>query len=34
MPFYDGLTLEEIGGRGVRWQEREAAAALAPVPLP
>ncbi|HTB70795.1 MAG TPA: molybdopterin-dependent oxidoreductase [Solirubrobacteraceae bacterium] len=23
IPFYDGLTLEEIGGRGVRWQERE-----------
>ncbi len=25
VPFYRGLTLEEIGGRGVRWQEREAA---------
>jgi NADH-quinone oxidoreductase subunit G len=25
VPFYDGLTLEEIGGRGVRWQEREPA---------
>jgi NADH-quinone oxidoreductase subunit G len=25
VPFYAGLTLEEIGGRGVRWQEREAA---------
>ena len=24
VPFYDGLTLEEIGGRGVRWVEREA----------
>jgi NADH-quinone oxidoreductase subunit G len=23
IPFYDGVTLEEIGGRGVRWQERE-----------
>jgi NADH-quinone oxidoreductase subunit G len=23
VPFYAGLTLEEIGGRGVRWQERE-----------
>jgi NADH-quinone oxidoreductase subunit G len=23
VPFYRGLTLEEIGGRGVRWQERE-----------
>ena len=28
VPFYGGLTLEEIGGRGVRWQEREAAAAF------
>jgi NADH-quinone oxidoreductase subunit G len=26
VPFYAGLTLEEIGGRGVRWQEREAGA--------
>jgi NADH-quinone oxidoreductase subunit G len=25
IPFYRGLTLEEIGGRGVRWQTREAA---------
>jgi NADH-quinone oxidoreductase subunit G len=25
VPFYSGLTLEEIGGRGVRWHEREAA---------
>jgi NADH-quinone oxidoreductase subunit G len=25
--FYAGVTLEEIGGRGVRWQEREAVAA-------
>jgi NADH-quinone oxidoreductase subunit G len=24
VPFYAGLTLDEIGGRGVRWQEREA----------
>ncbi len=23
VPFYRGLTLEEIGGRGVRWQERD-----------
>jgi NADH-quinone oxidoreductase subunit G len=22
VPFYEGLTLEEIGGRGVRWQAR------------
>ena len=28
VPFYAGLTHEEIGGRGVRWQEREAAGAL------
>ncbi len=27
VPFYGGLTLDEIGGRGVRWQERDAAAA-------
>jgi NADH-quinone oxidoreductase subunit G len=23
VPFYAGLTLDEIGGRGVRWQERD-----------
>jgi NADH-quinone oxidoreductase subunit G len=28
VPFYAGLTLEEIGGRGVRWQEREGASAF------
>ena len=28
VPFYAGLSLEEIGGRGVRWQEREAASAF------
>src|SRR4051812_29804323 len=28
VPFYAGLTLEEIGGRGVRWPEREAASKL------
>ncbi len=28
VPFYAGITLEEIGGRGVRWPETEAAAAL------
>jgi NADH-quinone oxidoreductase subunit G len=27
VPFYAGLTLDEIGGRGVRWQERERAPA-------
>jgi NADH-quinone oxidoreductase subunit G len=29
VPFYAGLTLDEIGGRGVRWQERDAASAFA-----
>jgi NADH-quinone oxidoreductase subunit G len=28
VPFYAGLRLEEIGGRGVRWQERAAAEAV------
>jgi NADH-quinone oxidoreductase subunit G len=28
VPFYAGLTLDEIGGRGVRWQERERAVAV------
>jgi NADH-quinone oxidoreductase subunit G len=28
VPFYAGLTLEEIGGRGVRWQERATAEAF------
>ncbi len=28
VPFYTGLTLEEIGGRGVRWPAREQAARL------
>jgi NADH-quinone oxidoreductase subunit G len=27
VPFYAGLTLEEIGGKGIRWQERSAAEA-------
>ncbi len=27
VPFYAGLTLDEIGGRGVRWPQRAAAAA-------
>ena len=30
VPFYAGISLEEIGGRGVRWQERPQAAAFAP----
>ena len=28
VPFYAGLTLDEIGGQGVRWQDREAAASF------
>jgi NADH-quinone oxidoreductase subunit G len=28
VPFYAGLTLEEIGGRGVRWPGREAASKM------
>jgi NADH-quinone oxidoreductase subunit G len=27
IPFYDGLTLDELGGRGVRWPARPEAAA-------
>ncbi|HEU4657272.1 MAG TPA: NADH-quinone oxidoreductase subunit NuoG [Capillimicrobium sp.] len=40
VPFYAGLTQDEIGGRGVRWQTRDAAAAFPrpsgaiPVPVP
>jgi NADH-quinone oxidoreductase subunit G len=34
VPFYDGLTLEEIGGRGIRWQERDAASKLPATELP
>jgi NADH-quinone oxidoreductase subunit G len=30
VPFYAGLTLEEIGGKGVRWQERSEAAGAYP----
>jgi NADH-quinone oxidoreductase subunit G len=28
VPFYSGLTLDEIGGDGVRWQDRDPASAL------
>jgi NADH-quinone oxidoreductase subunit G len=28
VPFYEGLTLDEVGGRGVRWPEREQASAV------
>jgi NADH-quinone oxidoreductase subunit G len=34
VPFYGGLTLEEIGGKGVRWQDRDPAAQLASADLP
>ena len=41
VPFYAGLTLDEIGGRGIRWPERvtdwtpwEASTAEAPAPPP
>ena len=30
VPFYAGLTLDEIGGRGVRWPETDAGRAWAP----
>jgi NADH-quinone oxidoreductase subunit G len=33
VPFYAGLTLEELGGRGVRWQERAAAEAFPAGPI-
>jgi NADH-quinone oxidoreductase subunit G len=29
VPFYGEMTLEELGGRGARWQEREQASAFA-----
>jgi NADH-quinone oxidoreductase subunit G len=29
VPFYEGLTVEEIGGRGVRWPERSQAHSMA-----
>jgi NADH-quinone oxidoreductase subunit G len=31
--FYAGLTLQEIGGRGVRWTEREQASGLPDAPI-
>ncbi len=34
IPFYRGVTLEEIGGKGVRWQERDAASSAPSVELP
>ena len=34
VPFYAGLSLDEIGGQGIRWQERDAASALDAPELP
>jgi NADH-quinone oxidoreductase subunit G len=34
VPFYAGITLDEIGGRGVRWQDRDAASALPATDVP
>jgi len=34
VPFYGGLTLEELGGKGVRWQDRDAASKLVPTEPP
>jgi NADH-quinone oxidoreductase subunit G len=34
VPFYRGLTLDEIGGRGVRWQSRDAASNAPEAELP
>jgi NADH-quinone oxidoreductase subunit G len=34
LPFYGGLTYEEIGGRGLRWQDRDEASKLEQTPLP
>ncbi len=34
IPFYRGLTVDEIGGRGVRWQDRDSAGQLPQTPLP
>ena len=34
VPFYAGLTLDEIGGDGIRWQDRDAASAAPADELP
>ncbi|MEA2404596.1 MAG: NADH-quinone oxidoreductase subunit, partial [Thermoleophilaceae bacterium] len=34
VPFYADITLDDIGGRGVRWQEREAASKLPAADVP
>jgi NADH-quinone oxidoreductase subunit G len=33
VPFYGGITYDEIGGHGVRWQDRDAASAIEQQPL-
>jgi len=32
VPFYEGITEDEIGGLGIRWQERDAANKFPPAP--
>jgi NADH-quinone oxidoreductase subunit G len=34
VPFYAGLTLDEVGGDGIRWQDRDAASAAPDEDLP
>ncbi|MBX5468793.1 MAG: NADH-quinone oxidoreductase subunit NuoG [Thermoleophilaceae bacterium] len=34
VPFYEGLTLAELGGKGVRWQERDGAGRVPESTLP
>jgi NADH-quinone oxidoreductase subunit G len=34
VPIYAGIALDEIGGRGVRWQDRDAASKLPAAELP
>jgi NADH-quinone oxidoreductase subunit G len=34
VPFLEGLTLEEVGGRGARWPDRESASRLPAAELP
>ena len=34
VPFYKGITLEELGGKGVRWPERPEAEKLIQAPFP
>ena len=34
VPFWNGITYEEIGGKGARWQERGAASSVPAAELP